>query len=82
MSKWMLISICNREIEPIKMYETCEEAQAAMKADFINTVGIEEYDEVCAANGEPYCDVWQLGEDDAWISGGDSIDWYVIPVAV
>ena len=82
MNKWILISICNRELEPIRVFGTFEEAQAAMKADFIDAIGTEEFNQVCTANGEPYCEDWQLGSDDAWLNYIDTIDWHIASVAV
>ena len=82
MNKWMLISIYNRDLEPIKFFDTYEEAQAAMKADFIETVGTEEYREVCTANGDPSCEDWVLEDFDAWVSTMDSIDWHIVPLTI
>ena len=62
------------------MFETVEEAQAAMKADFINTIGADEFQQVCDANGEPSCEDWTLSDFDAWISNIDSIDWHIVPI--
>ena len=80
MDKWMLISICNRDLEPIKMFETAEGAQAAMKADFINTIGANEFQQVCDTNGEPCCEDWMLSDFNAWISNMDSIDWHIVRI--
>ncbi len=80
MNKWMLISIYNRELEPIRVFGTYKEAQAAMKADFIDTIGAEEFNKVCAENGVPDCEDWQLGDYDAWVDY--TIDWHIASVAV
>ena len=78
MNKWILISICNGELEPIRVFGTFEEAQAAMKADFIDAIGTEEFNQVCTANGEPYCDDWRLRDDNAWSYNGDSVGYALI----
>ena len=78
--KWMLLSTCNRELTPIQMFDTCEEAQAAMKAEFIDAVGTEDYTEVLTANGASDCEDWSLGDFDAWISNIDCVDWHICPI--
>ncbi len=82
MDKWMLIVITNRELEPIRMFDTAEEAQEAMKNDFTNTVGIEDFHQVCATNGGLDCEDWQFGDYDAWISNMDCFEWHIAPITV
>ena len=64
------------------MYSTYEEAQAAMKADFIDSVGAEAFNQVCAENCSADCEEWQLKDDDAWQNYIDDIDWHIVPVLV
>lgn len=74
----MMIGIYERELLPISVYDTFEEAQAAMKADCMACVDPDEFKEMCEKNDGPCCDYWGLRDDNAWM--GDHDDWYIVPV--
>lgn len=80
MEKWILIIIQDRELMPISVYDTFDEAQAAMKADFIESVGEDEFNKACLANDDSQ--YWQLNDDNAWRSEKTNIDWFIERILV
>ena len=80
MKKWILIIIQDRELISVSVYNTFEEAQASMKADFIESVGEDEFNEACLANDDSQ--YWQLNDDNAWMSQRCNVDWYIKPIVV
>jgi len=61
MKKYMLISMCHREIDPPQFFETAEEAKAAMYSEFAQCMDME----VSEALEKYMNDEW---EDDAQIT--------------
>ena len=80
MKKWMLLIIFNRELKPIQWFDSFEDAQKAMKKDFVDCIGEDVFIAVSEENCGSYFDCWSLGDDSAWVSDRDSIDWYIRPV--
>ncbi len=75
MEKWILICIHEREMLPIQLFNSFDEAQAKMRTEFMEDIDPDEFREACESNGEPFCDDWALNEGNAWIGG--CTDWYI-----
>ena len=82
MKKWILVIIQDRELINVSVYNTFEEAQAMMKSDFIEFVGEDVFNKACLTNDDSLFNDWQLNNDNAWVSQGVNIDWYINSVLV
>jgi hypothetical protein len=82
MKKWCLISICERDIENPRFFDTKEEAQEAMCADLASIIKLT-VEEVKKIMTTEHC-VWdyaEVYEDYAWTDRNMNYDWRIFDVS-